>query len=433
MKSQLAKLYASEGFRQSVITIGGNLSAVSLSAIAMMLISRSLGPTLYGEFSVGFSIVLISSRIIDLGLVPTMQRFIPQEKIDSQNRIFSFIMRTKIMMFLGIAALGIIATPWLNGALHLQFSYIIPLAFILSSATVFYEQIAGMLQSLHSFGKAVSANILHSGAKFITVLLMFATGSTTIIPAFIVYMGAPAIGALAGLFLLPKSVHLNLRQSFTKERKMIQKMAGHAAIGFIAAGFIEHVDVLFVQKFLTSYETGLLAGASRIALLVLMAAYSLGAVLNPRVSRYTDSKHLRSYWKKAVIISGIALISFVAWIPFNKLAILLTIGPEYLPSADILLILMASSVLAFASIPMIAVFFAVPKAEWYFSVAGIAQLFVIIFGNWLFVPDFGLEATAWTRFASKLLLFIFSAGLAYYFVKKHNPTPFYAPNTHFQS
>lgn len=419
MKQKLRSLSKSEGVRQSVLTIGGNLAAVSMSAVAMMLISRSLGPTLYGEFSVGFALILILSRILDLGLVPALQRFIPQSTTQVQNKLFSLTIFLKLGVSIIVIVLGLLISPWLNTFFHLTHQQILPLAFILSTATVFYEQVVGMLQSLHAFGRAVTANLIQAAAKATSAIVIFFTLPSAIIPAFVSYMAAPFLGVLAAPFLLPKSVAIKWETSFSQEKNLIKTMAGHAAIGYVAAGMIEHVDVLFVQKFLTSYETGLLGGASRIALLVLMAGYSLASVLNPRVSRYATGTHLTRYWKKALAISALSLTAFLLWIPFNKLAITYTIGPEYLPSASVLLILMASSFLAFASIPLIAVFFALPKKEWYFSLAGIAQLAVILVGNYLFVADYGIIATAWVRLASKAVLFILTLCIATYAIKKH--------------
>jgi O-antigen/teichoic acid export membrane protein len=197
-------------------------------------------------------------------------------------------------------------------------------------------------------------------------------------------------------------------------------MAKHTSIAFVSAGIIENIDILFVQKYLSSYETGLLGGVSRIALLFSLIAYSLGNVLNPRVARYKDKKDVNSYIKKALFLLVACIAAFLAFIPFGKLAILLTVGPEYLPGINILYILTAASFLAIAAVPFLALFYTF-EASWYFSVSGILQLVIMIVGNAVFVPLYGLEAAAWTRLSTRLFLFIFTCLVALHQYKKRYP------------
>jgi O-antigen/teichoic acid export membrane protein len=100
-------------------------------------------------------------------------------------------------------------------------------------------------------------------------------------------------------------------------------------------------------------------------------------------------------------------------LPFARWFILLTIGGEYLAGLPILIILVAASFLALASMPFIALFYSF-DASWYFSISGVAQLAIVLLGNLLFVPRYGLAAAAWTRLATRLFLFGFSAGVGLY-------------------
>jgi len=423
----LSKLYdrVPVGLRQSALMIFGTTAGQFFSAISLIIISRVLGPTQFGQFSVGFALLLILVRLNDLGMTIAVQKYGAQaQSHEDANKIFSYTLKIKLLGAVVILLTGVVFGPRIAELLQFDQPIIITLAFVLSAATVLYEQLQAMLQSLHRFGQSVGANFIQAVGKFIgSVVLITTVGSAgsasasvsqvATIGIFSWFVLAPALPVLVYRWLMPKWTSLKLVQNFSQQRILIKSVATHAAIGFISAGVIENIDILFVQKYLDTYEAGLLGGVSRIALLVTMMAYSLGTVLNPRVAQYKQLEQLQAYWKKAWLVVLAACVGFVAFIPFAGMSIHYTIGPEYTSGSSVLLILMASAFLTLAVIPFIALFFSY-DVPWYFSVSGILQLMIIIGGNWYFVPLFGLEGAAWTRLAARLVLFIFTVAVAYW-------------------
>ncbi len=423
MVNTLMKLaLASSGLRQSAVTVVGNALGTGLSAIALILISRLLGPAQFGEFSVGFAIVMILNKINDAGLNATVVKFAPQAGDDHEkaNRIFSYTLRLKLVLSASIMIVGAVISPWLSHFLHIQQPAIILFSFLLSAASTWYEHLLSVLQAAHQFTEAVVANALQSGAKAVVFVVFYLLQFKQGIPIFVLYMIAPLVPIVGAKCMLPQWVKIKLSGDFSQEKKVILAMARHSAVGFIAAGLIENVDVLFVQRYLNSYETGLLAGVSRIAMVLLLVAYSLGNVLYPRVARYQTKEHLQPYLRKSFFVLLLTIVGFFAFVPFSGLLILLTIGPAYLPGVPILNILIAGSFLTIATIPFQALFYSL-KADWYFSISGLAQLAIMVLGNGLLVPQYGLAASAWTRFVTRLFLFTFTAGVALwlYYRKYH--------------
>lgn len=393
--------------------VAGNLAAVSMSALAMIIISRSLGPAQFGEFSVGFALVLILSRVADLGLTNAQLKFIPTSTTEAEkNRIFSLAIQLKLGISLFILVVGWVLTPWLTQLLNFQQPTILYISFAANLATVLFEQLSVMLQSLHLVKQSVSANTIQAATKLIAALALFFVANGQTLPVYTMYILAPITPVLLAKAFMPDWWQLNVRSRYKREEQLVKSLASHAAIGFMAAGVIENIDVLFVQSYLNEYETGLLAGASRIAMLISLAGYSLANVLNPRVARYTDPAHIQPYFKKAALIAFGALAAFFISLPTSELLITITIGNAYLPAVTILQILLASSFLTVASVPFIALFFSFKHADWYFSVSGLLQLAIVVGGSWLFVPVYGIAGAAWVKVAAKLFLFLFTTFVA---------------------
>ncbi len=402
------KLAQSRGLQQSTYTVIGNTFATMISALALILLSRILGPSQFGEFSVGFSLVLIMVAVNGLGLGPAITKYIPSLTDHNHiSRIVSYTLRIKLVASLLIVVIGVLLTPWLTSLLHLDQPFIIYTAFLTTGLIAIYEHILAVLQSLHRFVQAVVVNLIQSSLKLLTISLLVVSGYTSALPAFILYMMAPLGAIIAAPWLLPSWFKLSLVGKFEKEKNLIINTAQHTAVGFVVVGIIDNVDVLFVRGYLNAYETGLLSGVSRIALFLMLMAYSLGNVLFARVARYKNREDLRKYLLKASGISLIALFGFLVFIPFGSLAIWLTIGQQYLPGLPILLILMAAAFLTLVLVPFQALFYSF-EAPWYFSVTGIAQLVIVLVGNGVFVPIYGLEAAAWTRLISRIILCLFT-------------------------
>jgi len=417
LRHQLIQTLKSKGVQQSVLVVGGNFFSMSISAIAIIVISRLLGPRQFGEFSVGLAISLILNRVCDLGLSYALQKFVGQAQ--NPEEIKAFVSYTTYIKSIGLLItllLGLMTYRWLGQVLHFN-STVILTAILLSTGVTLFEHLQAVLQSLHRFPHLVAINILQSVLKAAGALVFLVIGQSSGQSLLVWYLVAPLVPVLIFPVWLPQWLQLNFRQNFSREKTVIKSLASHAAIAFIAAGIIENIDVLFVQHYLSSYEAGLLGGTSRIALLFSLTAYSLGNVLYARVSRYHTQADVAAYFKKAVLLAVASAVGFVAIIPLAPLLVTITIGPDYLPGLPIMLLLLGAAFVTIAVVPFIALFFTL-DAPWYFSVSGVSQLALIIVGNMLFVPTHGLPATAWTRLITRLFLLAFTVSLSFWLYRR---------------
>lgn len=433
MLKLLNKARESEGLKQTTVTVFGNVFATGMAAVSLILISRLLGPSQFGEFSVGISIVLILSRINDLGLNATQTKFIPKFKNNSCeiNQSFGYTLKIKLLFSFVIFLVGLIFSQKIAELLNVHNPALIYSAFFLSVCTTWYEQLLTLLQALHRFNQAVLANAIQAIFKLFGALFFFTTNLQNNLPIFVFYSFVPVAPVLLSKLLLPKWFKPNLNEINKKNQLQIWNMAKFSSIGFITAGLVANVDVLFVKHYLDSYETGLLAGVTRIASMILIIAFSLSSVLNARVSKYQTKEDLSIYIRKSFLFLILVGAGFLLFLPFSKLLILLTIGPEYISGITIMYILTASAFITIASVPFLALFYSL-KADWYFLFAGIFQTVVVILGNFLFVPHFGILASALTKLAISSTLFIITTGLGLLLYAKeyHKKTSFFQTILH---
>lgn len=407
MRKKIRTLLLSQGIFESIKTLIGSIFATTISAISLMIYSRVLGPEKFGEFSVGFAIVLILTRINDVGLNNTILRFgSKKDETIEKNFIYSFTLKYKMVISLCIIIFTLLFFKKITNSFNFSNDSIILLAMTLGLVTVYYEHLLSTLQSLHRFNQGIIINIIQASIKLIGAIILLAVSSASSLFAFSLYIFAPVVPVLFWKKFVTKTTKIDFQIKNDELKSEILKLAKHSSIGLIAAGIIENIDILYLQKYLTTYEVGLYSGISRISLLFSVIAYSFSNVLYPRVAKYQNKSDISVYIKKALMLAALSVVGFLVFIPFGKLAILLTIGTEYLSGINVLYLLTASSFIAVAAIPFIALFYSF-NANWYFSISGIIQLTVVLVGNTIFVPIYGLEAAAWTRVATRLSLFLF--------------------------
>jgi O-antigen/teichoic acid export membrane protein len=416
--NKIWQMLNSAGVRQSLISVVGNFSATGISAVALIIISRLLGPEKFGEFSVGFSLVLILTKINDMGLSATILKFGASAPTNEEkNEVYSLTLRYKLAITIVLVVAGVLGVNYLADLLNFHNIPILLASFTIGLITVYYEQLLSMSQSVHLFTQAVLVNAIQASVKLSAAIIIWLSSQIGVGLVFAVYMGAPVLPVLLTKKIMPKWFKIDLRIKSGRYQSKIINMAKHSAVSLICAGLIENADVLFVKKYLDTYETGLYSGALRIAMAFALIAYSLGNVLYPRVAKYKYKYDLQPYLKKSLLVVLLALLGAIAFIPFSKIILILTIGSQYLPSLSVLNILVMSSFLAVATIPFIAMFYSY-DASWYFSVSGLLQLAVVIIGNVWFVPIYGLEAAAWTRLATRVVLLLFTFMVAIYYYRK---------------
>lgn len=419
MKDMLNKVIHSKGVAQTAVTAVGNFGSAFISAVAIILISRNLGPSLFGEFSAGFSLALIASRLNDAGITIATQKF--ASRSENKTQVKSFIWhgyRLKAILTVVLVALSLALSPLLTSILQFSNPFVVPISLVLGLVLTYFDQLVAGLLATHMFMKAALANFLQSAVKLVGSILLLYVYPTSLLPILIIYILAPGTPFLLKSFFEPKWFKKIPIVSLTEtDTALFFNLAKHTALLVFVIGIIDSIGILFVKTFLDSYQTGLLGGISRIALLFTLIGVSLSQVLNNRVSRYTSKKDIDTYIKKSLLLVGASLVSFLVVIPFLPLLVQYSIGDAYLVALNPLIILLASVFIYILSVPFGALFYSFEKNS-FFSLSGVLQCIAIIGTNFLLVPSFGIAGAAWAQLITRMVMLIFTIIFAYMVYRK---------------
>lgn len=430
MTSQLKQVLSSEGLKQSFFFTAGNLGAYAISAISLLLISRSLGPVNFGEYWVGVAFLTILAKLQTFGLPTAMQKLVG--KVHSDKAAVQKIFQHS-MVLLGAsvsvgAVLGIVAATLMSSVLELQHPTILYGAVLCASITAIFEQISVFHQVTHNFFTAVAMLVLQALGKLGVAAVFLLTGHLSVAALFTLFYLVPVLSIAFGMSHIPEKIKLHPR---AMDKALVRKFTAivpHTVLMAVGLALMDYSDVFLLKKFTTTTETGLYGGVSQFALAIALIAQAVGGVLNSRVNRYHRATDLFAYLKKVPLLLVGAGVGFVAFLPFARLIVLYTLGESYLAAVPILVGLIAAAVIFAATIPLAAIMYIDEERSEYFSISTILMILVQVGGGFLLIPQFGVEAAVGVRVASRVVVFAYTVFAVLSFLRRKYSTVFSKPS-----
>jgi O-antigen/teichoic acid export membrane protein len=395
----------------SILVLGsGNVVGTIISAIALIIFSRFMGPTEFGLFSAAFALMQIMIKLVDLGVNTAAERSIARAHSQSASRADRLIRVTfwlKLVSFSFFLSVGWFAAPLISHSfLHINDVRLIHSAIALSLGTIIFDYTTLVFQATHQFSVVARMTIAQAFGKLFFGILLWWQGMLSAGLGLLVYGLMPGVGALWAWTKRPLT-SLRLPSTWTTDLRTVFGVAKWTAMATIAATVADNIDTLMVQSFLSSYATGIWGGATRIAAFGSLLGWSIGSVLSIRVTRYGKREHLTQYLSKAWKVSLAAFLLLVLVTPFSSFLIWATIGNAYAQAAAPLQLLLIAAGISAANSPFSALFYLLDKPQ-YYAIAGTISTLTLVIGDYFLIPHFGLMGAAYVRLLVKIIIFAFT-------------------------
>jgi len=407
------------GIKNSLILTSGSFISSIIAALTFIITSRVLTPSEFGNFSAHLAILLLFTRVTDLGLNIAVQRQIARE---SSPTIISKIITTgvllKLISWTTLFILGSISEPFITAYLLENIStpnlviifslVIIPLLFDLSMV---------IIQGLQKFTTNSLYTIFLSTLKLIGIVLLILLGATTGDSFFYIFALAPLIPTLLNL----KNIHFSTTYTlpdFKFHTKSLIQISKWTGLAIIAAAAADNFDIILIQTYLNNEQTGLYAAASRLAVFFSLFGMSIGTVLSIQVAKYKSANQISLYLRKARFFALISIFSLILISFFSYWGIYLTSGKSYLPATSSLTILLIATGFDIAASPFIALFYLYNHPRYYFY-AGVILLLTLITSNYILIPPYGINGAAAAKLITRITLFIFTIFYTLQATRKH--------------
>ena len=408
MVKVLKKFFYRESVQHFSIVLAENILTKGINFILIVLLARSLGPELYGEYSLVNVSMLFLVAFLDFGMENTAVRYsgkYPQYR----ESIFVFYTMAKAGIYLIILML-ILLSPGVFSVLLQKENSLKYIFLIFSGACIdgFVFIISTYLQSLEKFLLKLYLNVSVFFCRLLFLLFVMATDPQNVMMLGVAFAvgGAPVlVFGLGKILRFFRTFHPHpLPRNIMRELLHYSKWL---IIGSISVNILGRIDFFMVTKFLSWKEMGIYNSAFQLVAPFTMLSYVFGNVFLPKVSKLTTIFERRNFMRKATK-AGLALSVFaLTSLFFAKPLVLFLFGQKYAEAVDVLRILLVSFSLSLWAGFISLVLFSFEKPV-YVVLGSYLQLFISVVCMWFLIPLLGIYGAAWSKVIAQAVVILFT-------------------------
>ncbi len=341
------------------LSLIGKVAGRGLSFLTDVILARSLGASLFGLFSIGWTVFRILQMIIPLGFPQGVIKFIPEyEKRDRPDLAKGILTGSFWLSSLTGFLFGMILyllAPWLSNAVFQKpeliavfrlFSIFLPFCAILTIASAATRSTLTMKYSvlLEDIGQPLVAIILIAGSIFAFKFSVEAA----ILADTISFLLAGVLGVVIVRSLFSLLVSPEVRADLS-EIKNVLAFSIPTSLAGVFSVFVFWVDRLIIGSMLPSAENGVYQAVSQLSMIFVILYAAFNAILGPMFADLysrKDSGRLQEIYKVGTKWNFyLGIIPFVIFLlqPQNLLSVVY--GSDYISGWVALIILAAGQLI----------------------------------------------------------------------------------------
>jgi O-antigen/teichoic acid export membrane protein len=405
MVEKIKTLLFSQTIKDTSITFLGLGVTAVVGFIFTVILARVFGPEQFGVFSAISALIAIVYSLGDLGIAPAIINFLPKvekgrEKIIGTGFLLEFVVGLILIIF--FAVLALFHNAIIPGSL--------PQHLLLAGLLSFNYLLIGFIQSIFTadrdFVKLSASQIIDALAKIIFVWVLLSLASVSIDTVLI----ANILSTLLALILTFGREALSIKPVLdVPEFSRIFHFSKWIAVSRLFSVLISRIDVLFLNLLSSSYQAGIFAAGSRITLLFALIVSSLGAVINPRFSRFKEKKEIALYIKKLLLMISLLCVFMIITAVFARQIIEIVFGSKYEEAILVFQLLTLTMIpFVFLVITTSALLYTYNQSAFYAKITAF-QVAAIILIDLALIPSLGFYAPVLALGVTNLLVLIISS------------------------
>jgi len=335
MKERANKIVRHPFFSGSFVMIAGTTLANVVAYLYHLVFGRLLGPGGYGELAALLSLFTIVITLFSfLSLV--VVKFVSSEDEGGIKRFYAWIKQKLFLFGLVILVILLLLTPLFERFLHLDFTLLLFIPFI-----VFFEIVVivvrAFLQGLLRFFQLVVVSNIELLSRLLFGVLLVAVGMGVHGAAAGIMIGAVLAFFLGRKFLSDLSGRKEDPGDFLKKRDLFYYSLP-TFIFTLGINSLYTSDLLLVKHFFSAETAGIYASLSTLGKVVYFGVSPISSVMFPLVSnRFSRGKSYLPFFVLSVVAAiGIATFVIAFYYIFSNFAVSLLFGEKFLEAGGYL-------------------------------------------------------------------------------------------------
>ena len=368
--------------------------------------ARYLGPAQFGLFSVATLVLNMVSDIGDLGTNTGLVRFVSAHRVndpEKANRFLKLGFEIKLVASLVLGAVGVLLSSWIAVVLFQkpELTPLLRIAFLGVSGSLLFSFILSALQSYERFWSWSIVQIVSNAGRLVLIIVFYWFFGRSAITSMGVYALIPMLSFVGGLFVT--STRFFKVKGEKSEVKDFFNYNKWVALFTLIAAFSSRLDSFLTARYLTIFEVGIYAAATRVTQIVPQLVGAISTVIAPKMASAGGKDELIKYMKKTqlfvIAIAGLGVIS----IPVVSYFIPILFGKDYVSTIPIFIILLFAMLVFLISVPIhtsVIYYFSYPKL---FVWVTMVHLAVVALVGYFLIPVFGIFAVAYSVLFANIL------------------------------
>lgn len=341
------------------LSLVGKVVGRGLSFVTDVILARTLGASLFGLFSIGWTVFRILQMIIPLGFPQGVVKFIPEyKKLGKPELIKGLLSGSFLISALSGCFFGIILfliSPWLSisifhkpdliGVFRL-FSIFLPICAILPIASSATRSTLNMKYSvlLEDIGQPLVAIVLIVGAIFTVKLSV----ESAIFADTFSFLLTGILGLLIVKFLF-SSLNSHVVRSDLSEIRSVLAFSIPTSLAGVFSVFVFWVDRLIIGSLLSSAENGVYQAISQLSMVFVILYAAFNAILGPMFADLyarKDRNRLEEIYRVGTKWNFyLGIVPFVIFLLQSPNLLSVVYGSEYISGWSALIILAAGQLI----------------------------------------------------------------------------------------
>ncbi|MDD4026820.1 MAG: oligosaccharide flippase family protein [Candidatus Shapirobacteria bacterium] len=383
---------------------------ILISLVTTGLLTRKLGASVYGSYTLVISVFLLLDSISDFGTKVIGVREASKQESETRNRLFMQVAWTRLLTTLFAFILGIVLIFTWNGFALIKSEAVVALMMI------WFTSVAGSLEIIFQtemrMGLKVIMDVLFP-LIFLIVLLGWG-GPISLMWVFGVYLAARILSLSIGWKLLKRVLASFKLRVLDKEFifKFLKESWPMGVYMLVFTGYDRAIDSLMIDKFVGIKEVAFYGLAYKIYSNMIQPAYYFVNSIFPLLSGKSENKRSLFKWSILIVLGTLLLLIPLAYL-FAPLMINVLAGSGFEMSIKVLRILLVA--LFFAYLSHLFGFTLIAKGgQKQILMLGLITLVFNFIGNLFMIPRFGIIGAAWVTGFSEAL----ACGLMVFFLKR---------------
>lgn len=402
-----ATMARSDTARNSLVLFSGNLISSVLALIAVIFVSRALGPENFGVLATFNAVSAALIGITNFGLDTAAIKIISSHLETDKHKaavVMKVIFKLELLSGLIIGVVGLIfshSIALLLGGPHLLFA--VRLAFLASAFGSASAFVGPFFIAHQQFTRNAVFGALSSVVRTVAILLFAVAAALSITNVLWVYTVVPIIFFFAGVLIAPKEWRQDAKRA---EQKTAATEVFHLSkwilLAYIATVIAGKLDVFLISRLRGTTAVGLYAAGQQLSSAMPLLIGAISTVILPKFSQFAQRGELKRHYKRTAVGTVVLALCMLPALLISAPLIHLVFGPKYNASIPVFQVLFVAYLIALPGNVLSLALYAVnrPRVLTYINYIGLGT--TLIFYP-LLIMRFGIEGAAWAFLLNTLI------------------------------